>query len=205
MAMSDTGPEDGSAAERPGGVGTITRPAAPSRVPPRRTRRGAPPRPARRRGTGPGQGVLAGARVQAARTLAPDAVRRRAATDVGPARSATARTASRHSQRMPFVLMLCVMLGGALICALVISTTLAAGSYRITRLQQANDALARQRQVLRDEVATERSAQSIQQRALRLGMRPIGELRFLNLKNGEIQTDAGTGANANIHVPGYNP
>jgi len=199
MGISETGPDDGTPA---GGVGTITRPAPPPRVPPQRTGR---PRPARRRpgqggqggpGSPPGQGAQAG------RTLTPDAAPRRAS---GPAPAPAASGVSRHTQRMPFFLLLCVLLGGALICALVISTTLAAGSFQITRLQQANDALARQRQVLQDQVATAQSAQSIQQRALQLGMRPVGELRFLNLKNGQVQTDAGTGAVADIHVPGYAP
>jgi hypothetical protein len=34
-------------------------------------------------------------------------------------------------------------------------------------------------------------------------MRPVGELRFLNLKTGKVQTDAGSGAVAAISVPGY--
>jgi hypothetical protein len=36
-------------------------------------------------------------------------------------------------------------------------------------------------------------------------MRPAGELRFLNLKTGKVQTDAGSGAVAAINVPGYTP
>ncbi len=106
---------------------------------------------------------------------------------------------------MPFLLMVCVLLGGALICALVISTTLAEGSYQITRLQQSNDALARQRQILQEQVAQAQSAQVIEQRALQLGMRPLGELRFVNLKTGKVQTDVGTGAARYIDVPGYTP
>jgi hypothetical protein len=106
---------------------------------------------------------------------------------------------------MPFFLVLCVLLGGALISALVISTTLAEGSYQITHLQQTTSALARQRQMLQAQVAAAQSAQVIERRALGLGMRPVGEVRFLNLKNGKIETDAGTGQVAGIHVPGYTP
>jgi Na+-transporting NADH:ubiquinone oxidoreductase subunit NqrC len=106
---------------------------------------------------------------------------------------------------VPFFLMLCGLLGGALICALVISTTLAAGSFQITRLQQANASLAKQRQLLQEQVATAQSAQVIQARARQLGMRPVGEVRFLNLKNGKVETDAGSGAVEDIHVPGYTP
>lgn len=106
---------------------------------------------------------------------------------------------------MPFFLLLCVLLGGALICTLVISTTLAAGSYQITNLQQANQALARQRQTLEEQVAQAQSAQVIQQRALQLGMREAGEVQFLDLKTGQVETDAGSGSVQNINVPGYTP
>jgi hypothetical protein len=109
------------------------------------------------------------------------------------------------TNRVPFFLMLCGLLGGALICALVISTTLAEGSFRITRLQQANTSLAKQRQLLQEQVATAQSAQVIQERARQLGMRPVGQVRFLNLKNGKVETDAGSGAVEDIHVPGYTP
>ena len=106
---------------------------------------------------------------------------------------------------MPFVLLLCVLLGGALISALVISTTLAQGSFQISKLQQSNNELARQRQILQENVAAAQSAQVIQARALQLGMRPAGELRFLNLKTGTVQTDAGSGALAAVNVPGFTP
>jgi Na+-transporting NADH:ubiquinone oxidoreductase subunit NqrC len=106
---------------------------------------------------------------------------------------------------MPFFFLLCGLLGGALISALVISTTLAEGSFEITRLQQSNNALAKQRQMLQEQVAAAQSAQTIEERALKLGMRPVGELRFLDLKTGKVQTDAGNGAVAAIDVPGYTP
>ena len=106
---------------------------------------------------------------------------------------------------MPFFLLLCGLLGGALVCVLVITTTLASGSYQITKLQQSNNTLMRQRQILQQQVAAAQSAQVIENRALQLGMRPAGELRFLNLKTGKVQTDAGSGAVAAINVPGYTP
>jgi hypothetical protein len=106
---------------------------------------------------------------------------------------------------MPFFLLLCVLLGGALISALVISTTLAAGSFQITRLQQSDNALARERQALEDQVARAQSAAVIEQRALQLGMRPNSQLKFLDLKTGKLETNAGTGAVRDIHVPGFTP
>jgi Na+-transporting NADH:ubiquinone oxidoreductase subunit NqrC len=115
------------------------------------------------------------------------------------------RPEASGTSRAPFFLLLCGLLGGALVCALFISTTLAAGSFQITKLQQADTALARQRQLLQEQVAAAQSAQVIQSRALKLGMRPVGELRFLDLKTGKTLTDAGSGPVADIQVPGYTP
>jgi hypothetical protein len=93
---------------------------------------------------------------------------------------------------MPFVLLLCGLLGGALVSALVISTTLAEGSFEITKLQNSTSSLARERQALLQQVAQAQSAPVIAVKAGRLGMREVSELRFLDLKTGEITTDAGS-------------
>jgi hypothetical protein len=105
---------------------------------------------------------------------------------------------------MPFVLLLCGLLGGALISALVISTTLAEGSFRISKLRDATSALARQRQALEDQVAQAQSAQVIEQRASQLGMRRTGELWFVNLKTGQTTNDGPTWSGA-ADAPGYAP
>jgi len=175
-----------------GGVATIARPAAPqvpSRGRPRGTRR------LRR------LGQPAGLREPKGRPAVWTDERRRTREDGGY----RGPGAEQGARRMPFVLLLCVLLGGALISALVISTTLAQGSFQISKLQQSNKELARQRQILQENVAAAQSAQVIQARALQLGMRPAGELRFLNLKTGTVQTDAGSGALAAINVPGFTP
>jgi hypothetical protein len=109
------------------------------------------------------------------------------------------------THRMPFVLMLCALLGGALVCALVISTTLAEGSFQITGLQQSTNALARQRQALEEQVAQAQSAQVIENRALTLGMRPEGQLRYVDLKTGKTSSDQGNSVENAIKVPGYTP
>jgi Na+-transporting NADH:ubiquinone oxidoreductase subunit NqrC len=106
---------------------------------------------------------------------------------------------------MPFVLLLLGLLGGALVCLLIISTTLAAGSYRITNLQQANQALAKQQQLLQQQVAEDQAPSVLAQRAEQLGMRPVSKLWFLNVKTGRISSDAPAGATAAVHVPGYTP
>jgi hypothetical protein len=120
-----------------------------------------------------------------------------------PVRPVARAARSRH--RMPFVLMLCGLLTGALVSALVISTTLAEGSFQITGLQKATNALARQEQALEEQVAQAQSAQVIENRALKLGLQPQGVLRFIDLKTGKISNDRGSAADRAIHVPGYTP
>lgn len=107
----------------------------------------------------------------------------------------------RAASRMPFIILLCGLLGGGLVSTLVISTTLAEGAFQMTSLQQSDSTLAKQQQQLEEQVATARSAQVIEQRAYQLGMRP-GQLRFLNLKTGKIQSAAGAGTTS---ATGYAP
>ena len=96
------------------------------------------------------------------------------------------------------------LLGGGLICLLVINTILATGSYQITSLQQAQAARAQQVQVLRQQVAADSAPSIIAKRARELGMVLPPLTRFLNLKSGRIirqpSTEAGVPA-----VPGYTP
>ena len=104
---------------------------------------------------------------------------------------------------MPFLLLIVGMLSGALVCLLVISTTLAAGSFQITNLQQQNQALSKQQQQLQQQVAQDQAPGVIAQRAEQLGMKPAGQLQFLNVKTGQLSSDAATGAG--VQVPGYTP
>jgi hypothetical protein len=121
-----------------------------------------------------------------------------------PSRPQTAAAAVANSGRMPFVLLLCGLLGGALVSALVISTTLAEGSYQITNLQNSTSALAQQRQTLVEEVAQAQSPTVIEQRASQLGMRRTSELWFLDLKTGKVTNDGPTWIGA-VNAPGYAP
>jgi hypothetical protein len=162
--------------------------AAPAR-PGARPRTGAPWRvPPAERGAGPEQVAATGPQP--------------AVTQARPARAAGATLAGSH--RMPFVLLLCGLLGGALVSALVISTTLAEGSFQINKLQDSTSALARQRQTLEEQVAQAQSAPVIEQRASQLGMRRPGELLFINLKTGKTTNDGPTWPGA-VNAPGYAP
>jgi hypothetical protein len=120
----------------------------------------------------------------------------------GPARRERIRP--RHP-RAPFILLLVGLLGGALVSLLVISTTLAEGSFRITNLQQQNTNLARQEQLLTDQVAQASSPAQIAQEAEQLGMQQDPNLRFINLKTGKIVSGRISQADAEINVPGYTP
>jgi hypothetical protein len=106
---------------------------------------------------------------------------------------------------MPFLLLVVGMLAGALVCLLVISTTLAAGSFQISSLQKQNESLAKQQQQLQQRVAQDQAPSVIAQRAEQLGMRPVQQLEFLNVKTGQVSSNAATGATAKIQVPGYTP
>jgi hypothetical protein len=113
--------------------------------------------------------------------------------------------ARTRSPRMPFILLLVGLLGGALVSLLVISTTLAQGAFQITNLQEQNANLARQEQTLSNEVAQAGNPAVIAQQAKQLGMRPNPLLGFIDLKTGKIVTGKPSGAEAAINVPGYNP
>jgi hypothetical protein len=182
-------------------------PAAAAQAPPRtRTRIGAPWRvPSVKRATGPQPARTTGP--QPVRTTGPQPVRttgpQPAVPSVQPAQSPLAASAF-GSHRMPFVLLLCGLLGGALISALVISTTLAEGSFQITNLQNSTSSLARQRQTLEEEVAQAQSSPQIYQRAVQLGMRRPGELQFIDLKTGKTANDGPTWIGA-VNAPGYAP
>ncbi len=218
MARNDRQEDDGR-----GSVSTITRVSTVAR-PGVRRRPAAAPRPAQEQGqrpagrsqaTLPGRGAVLpppglprNAQTAPTAKAAPSAQaipNVQAAPSARPApRPAAAPGAARvGAHRLPFVLLLCGLLGGALVSALVISTTLAEGAFEITNLQNSTSAQAKQLQSLAEEVAQAQSAPQIATRAARLGMVGVGELRFVDLKTGETVTDADPGWVGSI--PGYYP
>jgi hypothetical protein len=103
------------------------------------------------------------------------------------------RRAGQVSQvrRTSFVLLLLGLLGGGLVCLLVVNTTLAANSINITNLEQANTTGTQQVQQLQQQVAIARSAGQIEKEARRLGLRPDPAPMFVNLRTGSIQAPPG--------------
>jgi hypothetical protein len=133
----------------------------------------------------------------------------RPADDAGRPRPAVraarqARDGSLPTSRTPFILLVLAMLGCGLVCLLVINTTLAAASFRISNLQQENTQAAQRVQELQQQVSTDQSASSIEQRAFRLGMRPQPTLNFIDLRTGRRYTDPARASGADA-VPGYTP
>jgi hypothetical protein len=192
MARNERQEDDGR-----GGVSTITRPGVRPRPAPG-SRPPAEPRPGTRRRPGaqpaPGPGGIPNARTAPQPQPQPQP---------GAPRGGSPAVAPPGTHRLPFVLLLCGLLGGALVSALVISTTLAAGSFEISKLQNSTIAQARQLQSLQEQVAQAQSASQIASRATELGMRPVGELMFVDLKTGKLNTD---GTNWPGYVPpGYTP
>jgi hypothetical protein len=123
-----------------------------------------------------------------------------------PSARPTADYRTRPRQpRAPFILLLVGLLGGALVSLLVISTTLAQGSYQITRLQEQNTNLARQEQLLSQQVAQASSPAQIASEAEQFGMQQNPNLRFINLKTGKIIVGKVSQADAALNAPGYTP
>jgi hypothetical protein len=199
-------------------------PADPRPRPGRPRRQGAPgaapARPARppaRPAVGPA--VSAAARTTAgpeARTTAGPAVRTAARPAARPgAGAAPARAAGpapqppgagrRPVSRTPFILLVLGLLGGGLVCLLVINTTLAAGSFRISALQQGNAQASQQVEELQQQVATEESPSSIEQRALKLGLRMQPVLDFIDLRTGRGYVTPATVPGVSVVPPGYTP
>ena len=110
-----------------------------------------------------------------------------------------------RSPRMPFILLLVGLLGGAIVSLLVISTTLAQGAFRITNLQEQNASLVRQEQTLTNEIAQAGNPAVIAEKARQLGMRPNPLLGFIDPKTGKIVVGKPSRAEAAINVPGYTP
>src|SRR2546423_4586783 len=124
-------------------------------------RRTASPRQAPGRGTPP-----------ANRVTAPRHTRPVTAPRTRPAPRPAGTRARSRAPRMPFILLLVGLLGGALVSLLVISTTLAQGSFRVTSLQEQNADLARQTQTLTNQVAQAGAPARVAQAAPQPGVRP---------------------------------
>jgi hypothetical protein len=88
--------------------------------------------------------------------------------------------------RMPFVLLVLGLLGGGLLCLLVVNTTLGASSFQIDNLQQTVNSQSLQAQLLQRQIATDEAPAQIAREACLLGMRPQQQLEFLDLRTHKV-------------------
>ena len=175
---------------------------------------GGPPRPA---GAQPGNRPMAprpgarpaGDRPGGARPAAAPPVPRRGRPAAPPGAVRTARpplpgTRPAPESRTRFVFLVVGLLGGGLLCLLMINTILATGAFQITALQQGNVSLAQRVQSLQAQIAAEESPASLAHRAAALGMQIQPRLHFLNLKKGRLQSEPDRMPGI-LTVPGYTP
>jgi len=117
--------------------------------------------------------------------------------------AAAARAA--RSSRTPFVFLLVGLLGGGLLCLLLINTVLDTGAYQITQLQQENATLTQRTQELQARIAYEESPTVLAGQAQRLGMHEPGLLYFLDLRKGKIDREPAHAPGVSVFPPGYTP
>jgi cell division protein FtsB len=179
-----------------------TRPARPrpgKAAVPARGRTGVRPAPPRTRPAGP---------PRPAGQPRPPAQPRPAGRPRGRASSArrgpNAAAAARAS-RTPFVFLVVGLLGGGLLCLLLINTILDTGSYQITQLQQENVTLAQQTQELQARIAQQQSPAVLAEKARQLGMEEPGLLHFLDLRKGRIKSQPTHVPGVSVYPPGYTP
>lgn len=85
---------------------------------------------------------------------------------------------------MPFVLLVLGLLGGGLVCLLVVNTTLGATSFQLSQLQRENAKLSLQEQTLQGNIQNEQAPDQIAKRAYQLGMRADTNSTILDLRTG---------------------
>ncbi|MGN6794842.1 MAG: hypothetical protein ACTHJW_20840 [Streptosporangiaceae bacterium] len=181
----------------------VSRPPTGARAPVPESRR--PQRPGRRpRHDRPSSPILPASPVRPASPIRPAGPGRpgRTIRTVGPPRHSVEGTRTRRVTqpgsgtaivapasrtrpvgRTSFVVLVLGLLGGGLVCLLVINTTLAANSIQINRLEQANAARTQRVQQLQQDVAAAQTAAVIAKEARALGMRPQQVPSFVDLRH----------------------
>lgn len=92
---------------------------------------------------------------------------------------------------LPFMVLCAVVLVGALLSALLLNTSMARGSYEMSRLQREVGLVAQDVQEVQAELREAES--SLPQQANRLGMVPAEDMTMLSVLEGEILAGAPEG------------
>jgi hypothetical protein len=114
------------------------------------------------------------------------------------------RMASR-APRVPFVILVVLVLGGGLIGLLLLNTALQRGAYEISDLRTRSDSLAAQQQTLEMQVAELRQPHRVAEAALTLGMVRNDSPAFLDLTTGAVTGAAKPALESNVPVLGVKP
>ncbi len=97
--------------------------------------------------------------------------------------------APQRRSRLPFALVVLLLIGSGLIGLLLLNTVLAQDAFVLFGLQQKSAALDDQEQQLRETVAREAGPTVLASRAAALGMVPGGDPLFLRLPDGAVLGD----------------
>ncbi|MFJ7294822.1 FtsB/FtsL family cell division protein [Streptomyces collinus] len=89
-------------------------------------------------------------------------------------------TGPGQAARTPFVLLVFLLLGGGLICLLVLNSALSEGAFQLDDLQRGTKNLTDEEQALQRDIDAYSAPESLQRRARELGMVPGGDPAFLD-------------------------
>lgn len=84
-----------------------------------------------------------------------------------------------HAARMPFVLLVVLLLGAGLLTLLLLNASLNQGSFKLSKLEKQTGQLTDQQQALEQEVDSYSAPGTLDERARELGLVPGGNPAFL--------------------------
>ncbi|MFI0349651.1 hypothetical protein [Actinomadura sp. 9N407] len=93
--------------------------------------------------------------------------------------------------RTPFVLLICGLMGGALVSLLLLNTVLAEDAFTMSRLQQDNKLLGQQEQALQEHIAREESPESLADKAEALDMQRPVRLAYVDPNTSRVVDGSG--------------
>ncbi|MFD5744227.1 hypothetical protein ACFXJM_22445 [Streptomyces massasporeus] len=89
-------------------------------------------------------------------------------------------TGPGQAARTPFVLLVVLLLGGGLICLLVLNSALSEGAFKLDDLRSGTKNLTDEEQALQRDIDAYSAPDALQHRARELGMVPGGDPAFLD-------------------------
>ncbi|GAA4333599.1 septum formation initiator family protein [Streptomyces venetus] len=89
-------------------------------------------------------------------------------------------TGPGQAARTPFVFLVVLLLGGGLICLLVLNSALSEGAFKLDDLQRETKSLTDEEQALQRDIDAYSAPEALQRRARELGMVPGGDPAFLD-------------------------